>query len=377
MTWNHPRGYDPLVACSAKWRERTSVDIQWDRRSLQDFESYPVEQLALQYDLIVVDHPHVGQITEKGCLLPLDSESRKLELAELARGSVGPSFSTYTWLNRQWALPIDVAAQVQAWRQDMIAAPASSWADVLAIAGKGLVHLPMQPPHSLMSLYTLTANLGKPCRVGADTHIPEEGGVEAYEFLTELAAKINPDCFQKDPIAILEAMANSGGPIACVPLIFGYVSYALDGFRPIKIRFANIPSWGSGGPRGSALGGTGIAVSAYSLHPEEAMDFAYWVASGPVQRNLYAPSGGQPSHADAWNLIEVDRATGGFYQQTRPTLEDAWVRPRHNGYIPFQHWASTRLNQGLMDRERAATVIADLNREYSASFRASSRTDAN
>ena len=57
MTWSHPRGYDPMVACSALWKEKTSVAIEWDKRSLQDFESFPVEELARAYDLIVIDHP--------------------------------------------------------------------------------------------------------------------------------------------------------------------------------------------------------------------------------------------------------------------------------------------------------------------------------
>ena len=72
MTWSHPRGYDPMVACSALWKEKTGVEIMWDKRSLQDFESFPVEELARAYDLIVIDHPHVGQITAEGCLAPLD-----------------------------------------------------------------------------------------------------------------------------------------------------------------------------------------------------------------------------------------------------------------------------------------------------------------
>ena len=72
MTWDHPRGYDPLAACSALWRERTGVAVTWERRSLQDFESFPVDELARQYDLIVIDHPHVGQVTREGCLLPFD-----------------------------------------------------------------------------------------------------------------------------------------------------------------------------------------------------------------------------------------------------------------------------------------------------------------
>lgn len=95
MTWDHPRGYDPLVACSALWRERTGVAVAWERRSLQDFESYPVADLAARYDLIVIDHPHVGQIVGEQCLLPIDQPGREAALADFAAHSVGPSFRSY------------------------------------------------------------------------------------------------------------------------------------------------------------------------------------------------------------------------------------------------------------------------------------------
>ena len=88
----------------AVWHERTGVEVEWDKRSLQDFESFPVEELARAYDLIVIDHPHVGQITGEGCLEPLDVPGRETELCG-ARGRkrrrVVPS---YTWQGRQWAL---------------------------------------------------------------------------------------------------------------------------------------------------------------------------------------------------------------------------------------------------------------------------------
>ena len=95
MTWSHPRGYDPLAACSALWQASTGVRIDWDRRSLQDFESYPVEELARRYDLIVIDHPHVGQIVRDGCLLDLNRPERAADLVQLARQSVGESFNSY------------------------------------------------------------------------------------------------------------------------------------------------------------------------------------------------------------------------------------------------------------------------------------------
>ena len=368
MTWKHPRGLDPMVACSALWRQRTGVDISWDQRPLQDFESYPVEDLARRYDLIVIDHPHVGQITGENCLLPLDVPGREAELKALAAASVGASYPSYLWQGRLWGFPIDAAAQVQAWRPDLIPAPLTRWDEVLTLARRGRVLCPMRPPHSLMSFYTTAANLGTPCNVERGPLIAPEAGAVAYELLAELAAHLDPVCFAMDPIAVLERMAEAGSPIASVPLTYGYVSYAMEAFRPARLRFADIPAAGSAGPIGSALGGTGIAVSAFSSQPGAALDFAYWVASGPVQRSVYALSGGQLGHAEGWEDAEVNARTWDFYRDTRRTLDTSWVRPRHDGYMPFQHRASVRLNAGLEAREPATAVIADLNQDFEASF---------
>lgn len=366
MTWSHPRGYDPMVAGAEQWLADKGVEIEWEKRSLQDFETFPVEELARNFDMIVIDHPHVGQITKEGCLLPLDVPGREAELKALADGSVGQSFPSYNWQGRQWAFPLDAAAQVQAWRPDLMDKPATSWGEVLRLARAGKVLLPLRSPHSLMCFYTLVANAGTPCAVEGEL-ISVEDGVKAFEQLREIASLVKPECFGMDPIAVFEEMAKPESEIACSPLIYGYVNYAMPGFRDRLIRFADIPA-GPAGVAGSALGGTGIAVSAFSKHPEAAIDFAYWIASGDVQKGLYAASNGQPGHAEAWEDDAVNAATSDFYRDTRATLEGAWVRPRHDGYMPFQEAASERINKGLRENEKAEVVIADLNRLFRESF---------
>ncbi|MGK9334393.1 extracellular solute-binding protein [Sinorhizobium meliloti] len=369
MTWNHPRGYDPMVACSQSWQEKTGVEIRWEKRSLQDFETFPVETLARNYDLIVIDHPHVGQITGENCLLPLDVPGREAEQQALSAASVGPSYRSYAWNERQWAFPIDAATQVQAWRPDRTDR-LQTWRDMLALARSGGVLLPLRPPHSLMSFYTLCGNLGRPCRsAGKGDLVDAETGAMAVKLLQEISALIDPACFGMDPIAVLEVMAAEASPAVCAPLIYGYVSYSLTGFRPALVRFGDFPTVGAAGPVGSALGGTGIAVSAFSQAPEQAIDFAYGVAGAGVQRGLYAASGGQPGHGDAWQDDTVNAATHDFYRATRATLEGAWLRPRHDGYMTFQQAGSDRLNEGLRNRERPRLVVEDLNRLFLASFR--------
>lgn len=369
MTWSHPRGYDPMVACSAIWKERTGVEVEWEKRSLQDFESFPVEELARIYDLIVIDHPHVGQITAERCLEPLDVAGREAERAALAAGSVGQSYPSYLWQGRQWAFPIDAATQVLAWRPDALIAAPQTWRSVLDLAREGRVLLPLRPPHSLMSFYTLCGNLGRPCSVvGGEDLIDRETGATVFAMIREIATLVDPACFAMDPIAVFEKMSEPDSPFVCAPLIYGYVSYATAGFRSNRIAFADIPVAGNFGPVGSALGGTGIAVSAYSRAREEAIDFAYWVASADIQRGAYASAGGQPGHAAAWEDGKVNETTWDFYRKTRATLEGAWVRPRHDGYMAFQQAASDRLNEGLCGTQDATSVVDDINGLFRASF---------
>jgi multiple sugar transport system substrate-binding protein len=358
-----------MVACSTIWEDMTGVEIVWHKRSLQDFESFPVEELARTYDMIVIDHPHVGQINAKGCLTPLDVPGREKEREALAAASVGASYPSYTWEGRQWAFPIDAAAQVQAWRPDLIRAPVSTWSEMLDLAREGRVLLPLRPPHSLMTFYTLNGNLGSPCATtGPGDLVEPETGATVFEMMREIAALVDPACFEMDPIAVSEQMAEPNSKIACSPLIYGYVSYAMAGFRPRQLIFSDIPVAGRAGPVGSALGGTGIAVSAYSKAPDAAIDFAYWIASGDVQRGPYARSGGQPGHAAAWEDVGVNAETGSFYQGTRATLEGSWVRPRHDGYMAFQQAASDRINTGLIQRHEGKRVVEDLNRLFRESF---------
>lgn len=370
MTWSHPRGYDPMAACTEDWRRKTGVSIEWDKRSLQDFESFSVEALARRYDLIVIDHPHVGQITAEDCLAPLDMPGREAGLAALAAGSVGASFPSYHWRGRQWAFPIDAATQVLAYRPDRLAAPPTGWAEALDLAKRGEVLLPLRPPHSLMCLFSLCGNLGRPCAVEKDRpFLDAEIGAEAMERIYEIAALIDPACIDMDPIAVLDRMGEAGSPYSLAPLIYGYVSYSLEGFRANRIAFADMPVVGKRGPAGSALGGTGIAVSAFSANRAAAIDFAYWIAGGAVQAGRYWRSGGQPGHAAAWEDDGANAATLGFYRNTRRTLEGAWLRPRHDGYMPFQQAASQRINAAVMGREASKNVVDELNALFVGSFR--------
>jgi multiple sugar transport system substrate-binding protein len=72
ITWEHRRAVDPLVRTVPGFRaNHPDFDVAWAARPLAGFEFTPVCELAVRYDLIVLDHPFVGDIAAAGCLRPL------------------------------------------------------------------------------------------------------------------------------------------------------------------------------------------------------------------------------------------------------------------------------------------------------------------
>jgi multiple sugar transport system substrate-binding protein len=349
MTWNHPRGIDPLVACCAA----LGVNVAWDARSLEDFEAFPLDELAATYDLMVIDHPHVGMAAASGCLLPFDES-----LARSLNGTtVGRSHESYHWQGKQWALAIDAAAQVAA-RRGSIDWP-TTWADVVSLAKQGRVLWPLAPVHAMMSFFTRCAGKGIDIPGSRFVDHASRAG-QVLDELTELASLVPAECFGMNPIAVFERMKASDEAIY-VPLIYGYISYARSG----AIEFANIVD----GARGSALGGTGIAVSARSREAANAKRIAIALASETMQRTTYALSGGQPAHRAAWTDDAVNRDANGFYRSTIRTLDQSYLRPRFDGYIGFQQRAGEVVSQCLKRTIAPRACIEQLNHLYAEAAR--------
>ena len=113
LTWDHPRGYAPLLGGTPKYRtQHPEIDVQWDRRSLREFGEAPIEQYLDRYDLLVVDHPFVGFAAAHGALIDLAPSISEAEKRRFAEDSVGPSWESYWYDGGLWAFPIDAATQV-------------------------------------------------------------------------------------------------------------------------------------------------------------------------------------------------------------------------------------------------------------------------
>lgn len=355
ITWDHPRGYAPLEAAARLLREEGSVDICWTRRSLQSFADQPLAALAERYDLLVIDHPHLGEAIAADTILPLDDPARAAALADLKKAGVGPSHASYTLSGRQWALAIDAAAQVSAWRPDLLIEPPSDWEGVIRLAEQGGVLFPLKPVDAIDSAMTLAANLGDPIGLCADRAFARDTGRRVLDALAAVARHVPAACLDQDPIAVLDALSGSDAHRYC-PLLFGYTNYARAGFRDHTLRFGDLPPLGGNGPVGSILGGAGIAVSAHAAHREVAMEVAYRLASPAIQAGVYVGVGGQPAHRAAWEDPEADALCGGFFSGTARTMAASWIRPRHDGFLAFAEEGGNVVNaflKGDIERETA------------------------
>lgn len=359
MTWEHARGYGSVVAAAEAYRRvAPDVEVRWEFRSLQAFADSPIEALARSYDLLVIDHPHVPLAAEGGFLAQLDGAGHDDELAVLATQSVGRSHESYRHHGHQWGLATDAAAQVAAYRPDLLAEPPRDWPAVIELAREGRVLWPAKPIDAFSSLVTVSANAGaRPMSGGL--FLPEQDALAALDLLHQLAALVADENLTWNPIQAADALAD-GDRFAYSPLLFGYTNYSREGFRTNRLRYIDIPS-GPLGVSGSLLGGAGIAVSAVSPSRNEAIAHAFWLASAAVQTGPYFDGGGQPGNSVAWDDDHTNAETLDFFRGTRATLEGAYLRPRAAQYIQLQDAASPLVTSALAGELTDLACVRQLN----------------
>ena len=64
----------------------------------------------------------------------------------------------------------------------------------------------------------------------------------------------------------------------------------------------------------------------------------------------------------------INFETNNFFKNTRLTLDQAWIRPRHNGYMKFQDESGDIINEYLQSNVNEVNVIEKLKLMYAESF---------
>ena len=365
MTWNHSRGYVPLVATAQRFYElNPGVEVIWEKRSLQEFADQPIDQLAGRYDLLVIDHPWAGFAAAAGLLLPLDEHLPDAFLADQAANSVGASHQSYNFDGHQWALAIDAATPVAAWRPDLIAAGdlPRTWDDLGRMARSSQVLMPGIPVDLVMNFYMVCATLGEDVCRDEDHVVTPRIGLQALDMLRELTAQLDPAIWDLNPIGVYEAMTLMDRYAYC-PFAYGYSNYSRPGYARRLLEFGDMVEIGGQRCR-STLGGAGLAISSRCAHPQAALEYAAFVADPVCQRTLYFESGGQPGHRSAWTDDAVNALCHDFFRNTLAAHDRAYLRPRYPGYIYFQDRAGVPIRDYLRDGGDARAVLQKMDELY-------------
>ncbi|NTE04430.1 extracellular solute-binding protein [Agrobacterium tumefaciens] len=368
ITWNHSRGLLPMVATAQRFSELyPNVEITWEKRSLQQFADFSIQELAERFDLLVIDHPWAGFAAKTKSIVPLDFYLSDDYLKDQERNSVGQSYESYRYDEHLWALPIDAATPVAASRPDLLTEKGlqlpQSFEDLLVLADKGLVAFAGIPIDVLMNFYTLCCSLGEdPCQNDSEV-ISTEIGVKALQMYHELASKIDPANFNRNPIHVYEAMTLTD-EIAYCPFVYGYSNYSRTGYARKVLHFHDMISLDGETNLRSTLGGTGLAISSKCKEIDIAAKYVEFVGSPVCQSTLFFESGGQPGHLSAWKNDEVNRQSKNYFLNTLPALQRAFLRPRYHGSMYFQDHAGDVVRNYLMNGGEEKQVLSTMNELY-------------
>jgi multiple sugar transport system substrate-binding protein len=369
ITWGHTRGYVPMVATAQRYNElHPDVRIDWHIRSLQSFADDSITTLSENYDLLVIDHPSIGEAAAHDIFIRLDNFLSQDFLQDQSNNSVGASHASYHIAGHQWALAIDSAAPVAASRPDILEANGlkepATWDDMLELARAGLVALAGLPLDCLMHWYSLCINEGQTPFTAAGAIVDKEVGMAALAAIKELTTICGESSLTRNPIAAYELMTTSDS-YGYSPLAYGYSNYARAGYSITSrspLLFSSPPKR-LGRSLCTTLGGAGLAVSGRCGGPtlDAALNYAQFVASGPIQTGLFTASGGQPGYRGAWLNAENNRITRNFFMRTLATLDCAYVRPRHERAIEFQKRATAVMDAHLRSRLSSREALEALN----------------
>lgn len=370
-TWGHERGYAPLISLNKTHSDLFPAYVDWEVRTLQQFADQSIGDLAEKYDLIVFDHPWVGEIASKKYFYPLDELLSKDFLADQKLNSVGASFESYIWKNHIFGIPIDAAGHVSAYRPDLLDKGTSipnTWSDVLNLAksqfdkGAPKIALSLDPVNTWCLFMTLAANSKLQPYTDGNQIVPRQFGIKILNQIIELAKYGPNEALNWNPIQLLDAMSSTDKILYC-PSLFGYSNYSIAGFRNNLVKFGSIPDSGFG-KIGGILGGAGIGITKSCKFPEVAAKVIEIIASPKIQSTLYPLSGGQPGHRSAWLDKAVNKNTSDFYQNTLENLDNSYLRPTFPGFIELQTKSGDILAEAIQGKATPNDALNSVDELY-------------
>ncbi|WMI66254.1 extracellular solute-binding protein [Aestuariibaculum sp. YM273] len=371
IAWNHTRGFTSVVATAQRFEElNPDVRITWEKRSLQAFADAPLDVLTSQYDLLIMDNPHVSIAARDKVLLPFDDYLSQEFLKELSDNSVGMSNASYNVDGKQWTLATDAATPIATWREDLMLKRGldvpKTYEQLIELAKTGVVGFASIPIDTLMHHYMFCIALGENVFESKTEVAPRQIMIDAIKMYKDLVGLIPAYCLEMNPIKMAEHMTQTND-IVYSPFNYGYSNYSKKNYAENTLKAGGLVTF-NGRRLRSTLGGAGIAVSSTTKHAEVAMKYAEFTASEKIQSGLYFEFGGQPGHRKSWLNEDVNAQCKDFFKDTLQTLDEATMRPQYYGYMHFQDEASPVIHDAVTGKVTVESAVDKMNEIYRESL---------
>jgi multiple sugar transport system substrate-binding protein len=311
----------------------------------------------------------MGQADKNGLLLKLEDYISADTLQVLKTQSLGKCFDIYQYNKHTYALPIDAAALVAAYRKDQIKTLGLKLPKTKTELVSFYKDLPtgfsvawaLCPTDIWCAFLTICAQNAGSNFINNKT-IDTKVGSDALDEIKRHLDYIHPMSLNWNPIQILDRMGNEQD-IIYAPFLFGYTNYSREGYTKNVVNFTNSPT-GVQSQISTIMGGVGLAASALTKHPIVASKFLTFVADADIQKGIFTKHGGQPANKIAWENDSNNTLCNGFFSDTMRTIQNAYIRPQHPGWNQFQEQGADIIHSGITKGTPSKEIIKQLNELY-------------
>ncbi|GAB7047051.1 ABC transporter substrate-binding protein [Catenuloplanes indicus] len=290
------------------------------------------------------------------------------DAAEVRNGTLPGPLESATYEDKLYAAPNNTNVQLLWYRTDLVPNPPRTWDEMITQAQQlkadGRPHqvITMGAQYEgLVVLYnTLVASAGgNILSEDGRTAVLDDGAVRALDVLQRFAtAGVTSPSFTnalEDP-ARLEFQGGNGA----FQLNWPYVYPAMQEAAPDlarNVRWARYPGVDANTPSRVTIGGTNLAVSAYSRYPEESFEAARCLRNAEHQQYAAINDGVPPTIESVYDAPEMAEAYP-MKDVILAELQDASVRPLSPAYQNISTVMSATLSPpGDIDPERTAEQL--------------------
>ena len=262
--------------------------------------------------------------------------------AQVQNGTLPGPLASATYDNKLYAAPNNTNVQLLWYRKDLVPNPPKTWDEMiqqsLALKQQGKTYQVLTMGAQYEGLVVLFNNLvasanGHVVSDDGKTAVMDAGTVKALQIMKTFAtAGVTNPSFSNAIEDDVRLAFQSGGGAFQLNWPYVYASMQSDAPDMLKnVGWARYPAIDAGTPSVTTIGGSNLAVSAYSKHPDLAFQAALCLRNAASQKYLAINSGQAPSIEAVYNEPEMTKA----YPMKATILEElknAAPRPRTPAY---------------------------------------------